>query len=201
MPLWIGFNSLLGSRQDSSVRWIVNETVIFATVKKQKPPHVHCDPLRSLVVDDLPGHDVDDLLGMREADPGQVCPHRPGEPLASQLCPLCRLRIRPQWEMLLKGREDLLQDWFLQVCSDVLWISFGPIASPTITDLQDLNSIELFYRWITMKLCSTRNFYPFYQIKMWNGFELFFIQFTKYLSIITRFSFVKPSNLVAGGHI
>lgn len=48
------------------------------------------------VVDDLPGHDVDDLLGVREADPGQVRPHRPREALAPQLCSLCRLRIHPQ---------------------------------------------------------------------------------------------------------
>ena len=76
----------------------MNETVIILqqTVKKLKLIGVHREALHPLVVDDLPGHDVDDLLGVREADPGQVRPHRPREALAPQLCSLCRLRIHPQ---------------------------------------------------------------------------------------------------------
>ena len=76
----------------------MNETVIILqqTVKKQKPIGVHREALHPLVVDDLPGHDADDLHGVREADPGQVRAHCPGQALAPQLCPLCGLRLRPQ---------------------------------------------------------------------------------------------------------
>ena len=61
------------------------------------------DLLLNLLVDDLPGHDVDGVLGVREAHPGQIRVDGAGEALAPHLCPLCGLRPGSQREMLLPG--------------------------------------------------------------------------------------------------
>ena len=59
---------------------------------------------------DLPGRDVGGVRGVPEADPGQVRADGAGQALAPRLCPLRRLRLRPQREVLLQGRQDILQD-------------------------------------------------------------------------------------------
>ena len=73
------------------------------------------DLLLNLLVDDLPGHDVDGVLGVREAHPGQIRVDGAGEALASHLRSLCGLRPGPQREMFLQGWENLLQGGLLQV--------------------------------------------------------------------------------------
>ena len=72
---------------------------------------------------DLPGRDAGGVRGVPEAHPGQVRADGAGQALAPRLCPLRGLRLRPQREVLLQGRQDLLQDRLLQVTLLPIYIS------------------------------------------------------------------------------
>ena len=178
MPLWIGSNSLLGSRQDSSVRWIVNETVIFCNSEVCSNRN-RLTFTASLSNPRLLMTFLDTMLMICSACEKPILDKYVLTVLEKPWHPNCVRCVDCGYILNEKcfsrdGKIYCKIDFYrfvVTMCSEFL---LAPNTSPTITDLQDLNSIEQFYRWITMKLFPTRNFYSFYQIKTWNGFELFF---------------------------